>query len=494
MANEVPPPAVDVVMEEQPGAQQQPGDQPLHVDADGEPTLPPAEPMDQTLDEMIAEFEREFVQETADMAELSKALEGVAICGKNDRPRGFRNVVISDKCVAADRFVYNNLEIRWVFFKTDKTLTYVVNQLLRFIEDPTPKRIVIDVFNQFLESEPIGKIMQAISQIRNKMWDNKTHWVVISSCLFGPFQEPWWEEVAALNVFIRNINLSLQVTPLQLHKALLKKVKGLKQLCCRGADWEEHRLGSGVGKTLSAAGIDRIKDWIGAHVERGMSKPVDDNTTNLCNEDSPAPLNISPGFKSWKMVQYLQALGTWDPESVRYNVHRRFSLGSNHSRDSDRSLKSGSSSSVRSHDDLRPNLVSASGVSKNNRYSKPRGGRNFRGRNNTWRQAGSKRDESPCSFKLQAEDLEARMSDLKREHSLENKKKKETEEKYARRCERLSSELEWAGHDRRNLEDKNRALEKEVARLTEDRERLRDLRDDWREKAKQLEERREDRR
>ena len=462
------------------------------ADGAGEPVLPPAEPMDQTLDEMIAEFEQEFLQEAADMADLAKQLEGVALVGENSKGSvGFKNVVISDKCIGADRFSFEGQEIRWVYLKTDKTLGYVVNQLLRFIEDPTPKCIVIDVFNQFLASEPIGKIMQSISQIRNKMWENKTHWVVFTSCLFGPFQEPWWDEVSALNVFIRNINLSLQVTPLQLHKSMLKKVKGLKQLCVRGSDWEEHRLGTGVGKTLSAGGIERIKDWIGAHVVKGMLKPVDENTASLCNEDSPAPLHISPGFKSWKMVQFLMSLGTWDADSIYFNVRRRSSIASN---DSSRSLKTGSSSSVKSDDILRPILA---GITRSNRYTKPkqdqRPGRKNNTRwsnkkNNTWKQSGAQRDQSPCSYRLQAEDLEAQVADLKREHSLENRRRKETEEKYAHRCERLSSELEWAGVDRRSLEDKNRALEKEVARLSEDRERLRDLRDDWREKAKQLEE------
>ena len=47
----------------------------------------------------------------------------------------------------------------------------------------------------------------------------------------------------------------------------------------------------------------------------------------------------------------------------------------------------------------------------------------------------------------------------------------------------MYNELEWSGRDRRSMSDQIISLEQDLRRCQEDRDRLRSLRDDWRDKA-----------
>ena len=83
--------------------------------------------------------------------------------------------------------------------------------------------------------------------------------------------------------------------------------------------------------------------------------------------------------------------------------------------------------------------------------------------------------------------LQLKVTSLQEDRIKEEQKmleRKSIEEKYSVRCERLYHELEWYGSDRRSQASQIIKLEEELSRMKEDRDRLRDLRDEWRSKAR----------
>ena len=80
--------------------------------------------------------------------------------------------------------------------------------------------------------------------------------------------------------------------------------------------------------------------------------------------------------------------------------------------------------------------------------------------------------------------LEIKVSELQEAKYKEESKRRDNEDKYSQRVERLYAELEWNSYDRRTLSDKILRLESELVKQKDDVDRIRDLRDEWREKAR----------
>jgi hypothetical protein len=444
-----------------------------------------AQPMEvveqDSLAAALADIEKSMVQEREDIADLCSQIDMVEITGTAqsmiDKGSSFSYVVLSDKSVGADKLVIDGITMRWVNAKTDRSMIFILEQVTKLMMDTNPKNVVIDCFGQFLKSDSTGKIMKFMASIRNLAKEYPIHRLVFSSFLFKPVLQPWWDEISSLNIVTRNLNISLGRTPLQLHKCLLKKVKGQKKLCVRASDWEENRIGTGLGSTLSQQGVDRVTTWLAMHFRKGMHAPVDTRTSLLLNEDSPAPLTISPGFKSYNMVQFLKQIGAYDAElALSFRGRGR--------------KNSGGSVSSGSKDGLRPRLQ---GVRKRSVGSMSSGKGSCRSDSSisSWASSGSDDAFNSNLRLIEMEgvlaDMKAKMEVIKKEKEKEEKLRKETEENYSARCERYARELEWMSHDRRSLSEKHIALEEKNARLVDDRDRLRDLRDDWRERARDLE-------
>lgn len=461
------------------------------VDVPGIVITPPndVQPMEieqDTIAAALADIERTIVRDREEFASLCNKLDMVGISGPQHP--GFALLVLSDKEIGKDKIIEDGLIMRWFCVKTDRGMVRILEQVTKFLMDTNPKMLILDCWNQFITRESTGKIMKYMTAVRNVVKDYPMHKVVFPSFLFSPELQPWWDEIASLNVVTRNLNLSINMTPLQLHKCLLKRSKGQRQLTVRGDDWEEHRMNSGLGKNLSQQGIKRVTDWMMTHFKKGMHGVVDPKTALLVTEDTPAPLYCSPGFKSYTMVQLLKLQGTYDIDAdlVRTGRGRRFSVGS--------------SRSSRSDSVLRPRLQGVSKKNWNNSKFERRSERSDRSDSGhgSWRRGSYDRvddhGEEPCPNELKVTelegvvaDLQARLEVIRKEKTKEEKVRKEIEENYSSRCERYAHELEWMAHDRRVLSEKLIVVEKESARLGEDRDRLRDLRDDWRDRARDLE-------
>ena len=466
---------------------------------DIEVVLPPNNPQpmeveQDTIAAALADIERSIVRENEEFESLCQKLDMVGISGP--KHPGFAIVVLSDKDIGKDRIVKDGLIMRWVCVKTDGGMVSIMEKVTKFLMDANPKKLVLDCWNQFITRESTGKIMKYMTAVRNVVKDYPMHKVVFPSFLFSPELQPWWPELASLNIVTRNLNVSLDMTPLQLHKCLLKGSKGHKQLTVRGDDWKEHQDQSGLGKNLSEQGIKRIIDWLMRHVKKGMHGPVDAKTSLLVNEDTPAPLYCSPGFKSYTMVQFLKLQGTYDLEAdlARTSSGRRLSVGS--------------SKSSRSSDVLRPKLQ---GVHKKSwKDKRPDYSDSGYSASGTWSRDPSWRRDSYDRPKLETDpfplhiritelegvvaDLQAKLEVVRSEKAKEEKVRKEIEENYSSRCERQAHELEWQAHDRRILSEKLIVVEEKMARIADDRERLRDLRDDWHDRARDLEEKNKEQR
>ena len=114
-----------------------------------------------------------------------------------------------------------------------------------FLRDPSTKKVILWCWDRFIPTTPVNEIMESM-RVAGHMIAMKTNCeAVFPSILFAPALENYWNRISNVNLFARNLNISMRRSPLSSHKATLKKVKGFKQLCCRGDSWQEKKDGTG---------------------------------------------------------------------------------------------------------------------------------------------------------------------------------------------------------------------------------------------------------
>lgn len=387
----------------------------------------------------------------------------------------FTYVILSDYDIGTDRFDHQNLQIRWVVVKRN-TIAAAVQIMINMLEDPLPKGLIVACFSRFFEELglPLNDVMQGIRTIKTKMQTVFTHNLCFSTSIFKPSLEKTWSKTAQYNMFVRSINIEMERTPLSIHKSLLRKVKSLGRLACKGEMWTEFRNNSGVGSTLAKEGVAKVCSWYGNHCLRGMVRVVDHDTPLVVSENEPAVLSLTPGYKGDVMVKFLKQMGTYKapprypPNTKRYKRQQK---------QLNRDLKG---------DFLRPHLssigrrVSTYSTSSSSTASS----RNSRGSS-----GGSRRGEGDLAdevkiVRLERDNLDLQnvIQSLKDKNEDVMKERRRGEENLTSTITRLFSEMEWMSRDRTELSAKLIKAEQALQTMKEDRDQLSD---DLRKKRKE---------
>lgn len=438
------------------------------------------------------------------------------------QPTEFQGTVIADYVNGANFFCFEGKRFRWVVLKT-QCLVQAVAAINTFLDDAKPDRLIIHCFKQFIGTHKTGEIMESIRLLRQKAGRVPWHKVVFCSMPFDPILEAHWEEIGDMNVYSRNQNVSMSRTPLNAHKALLKRTRGLKKLHVRGDCYEEKRTNVGLGATLSIVGMGKIEVLFGKHFQSGFNG-FNSETGLTVNEHQPEPLQITPGYKfNPFMIELIKRQGTYDknlrptkkPKGARNDIlhpvlatigRRRPSTATEYSDHSSgsaygrRSNSSGSAGSGRSSAPAsrRSSRASVSGASA--------AGPSEAGA------SGSRADQDDAEQERHIAELRAELfkrinsdmcrcrvpgnanavKDIQSKLDTAVKEHKSTVEHYRRqrdsaeRCRRedrdrfiaswdkLHAEVDWLAHTRRSLEDKVIRLEQDLARIREERDHLRD--------------------
>ena len=300
--------------------------------------------------------------------------------------------------------------------------------------------------------------MEAVREIRNKAAVTASCTICFSSALFPPQHELMWNKYTEYNLFCRNMNITMKVSPLSNHKSMLKKVKGLAKMATKGECWQEKREGTGLGETLSELGLDRQKTWFATHLIKGMTNEVSHATSCTVNEGSPASLQHTPGYKSPEMIILLKQLGSYVEGSQPARKEKWVSKGKWFGK------------GAREEDYLRPNLSSihrrGSSASSSSAGSSRRSSYGAAPRyNNSGSQVDLQRENS---------DLSNIVSTLKAEKQRDEQERRAIEDKHHLRLDRLYAELEHLGYDRRSLAGKLLKSEQDYIHMKEDRDRIRE--------------------
>ena len=402
---------------------------------------------------------REIEAERKNMDLLCSQVQDVGLDGhvltEKDELSAYQLIVLTNISIGSDRFTHNGVVVRWICFEAT-TIEATNTIVTRFIDDPSLKRVIVDCYSKFLKCEPVNDVMQAIRQICNKSALVYSSKLCFSSAVFPPHQERFWEKYSAFNVFVRNINIAMKMSPLSNHKGTLKKVKHLTKLATRGDCWQEKQNNTGLGSTLSSIGVQGQKTWFGDHLCKGMFREVSTDTSCTVKEDSPAKLQHTPGYKSPEMVTFLKQIGTYvegsmPPTKERWGKKNKFNQG----------------------DYLRPDLSSI----------------NRRGSNSSSSSSASSRRSSyvpPRYNKRPAQDINLQqlqrensdqanmITQLKADRLKEDQERRNREEKHILRLDHLHNELEHMGFDRRSLSSKLLKAEQDYIYMKEERDRLRE--------------------
>ena len=128
------------------------------------------EPMiveEDSFEMLLSELEKEF----GVFEDLSNKMDSVNIGGaeKGEVTREFALIVIADFKVKKERFYYKGRLIRWIVVSCKNLpIGFLGTHLLKLLTDPTPKRIVMACWGQYVGVKHQNDIMDAIRRIKNK--------------------------------------------------------------------------------------------------------------------------------------------------------------------------------------------------------------------------------------------------------------------------------------------------------------------------------------
>lgn len=428
------------------------------MSVDGEPDL----------DGLIEQEQEEMNQEKRNMESLCHKVQSV---GLQPQPateaRSFRYtyIVLSDFDIGKDRFEHDNVEVRWVLVQRD-TIKATVTIILNFIDDPSPKGLIIMCMNRFWQelNLPINDVMNSMRTIANRMSTVFVHNLVFATSPFLPCMEKKWPQAASLNLFIRNLNIEMSRTPLGIHKVLLRKVKSLGKMCVKGDMYIEFREGTGVGKTFTPEAIDKICKWIGQHCIRGMDKTVDHFTPLTVHDSEPESLSWTPGYKGDLMVGFIKQMGTYKPLPLRRNPNSKPYQRQQAQRNRDQK-----------RDTLRPYLASigrrpSTSASSSSCCSSGRASsKDFR------IEEGDLVDQVRIvKLERDNQDLKNVLQTLKDKNEEERRDRRRSEETVSNTVQRLFGEIEWMIRDRVELASKLTKTEQALIQMKDDRDHISD--------------------
>lgn len=425
--------------------------------------------IDQSVDEMIQQQQDELDQERRNMEYLCDQVKSVGLQQQpqpvdqvDDPPATFRYayIVLADYNIGVDKFEHENVEIRWVTIQRN-TLAATMTIVNNFLEDPHPKGLIIHCLQRFWQELGVKMdvVMEAMRSIVKKMSTIFTHKLVFSTSPFYPCMEKKWPQVASFNIFTRNLNLEMQMTPLGVHKSLLRKVKSLGKMCVKGDMFQEFREGSGVGKTLTHEGIEKVCKWFGQHFLKGMEKNVDHNTSLVPNDNEPECLSWTPGYKGDLMVNFIRQMGTYKGLPRHRSQYKR----QEYLRNKDQR-----------RDYLRPVLASI-GRRPSTSASSSSGSSRGSYRRDSRIEEGDLADQVRLvKLERDNQDLKNVLQTLKDKGEEERRERRRGEENLTNTIQRLFSEMEWMTRDRNDLSTKLIKANQELVQMKEDRDYLSD--------------------
>ena len=188
-------------------------------------------------------------------------------------------------------------------------MMYVIHDDIR---DKIPKWMTICCFDQVALTLPNKTILEGCKEMIKLVEAEGIHKLSFGTIQFPPEHQSKWEKIGKLNSEIRLLNIDRNIPPLALHKALMKHMfdNNTGPLMIKGYMWEQFIKKTGLGETISFAGMKKMKSFLVQAVQKQFLQMNRPNSKRWLGTCQPPPLCATDEYKDdWTMCRFLREKG-----------------------------------------------------------------------------------------------------------------------------------------------------------------------------------------
>ena len=180
------------------------------------------------------------------------------------------------------------------------------------VSNKTPKWMTVCCFDQVALTVPNKTILEGCNELIKLVEQEGLHKISFGTIQFPPEHQTKWVKIGELNAEIRLLNIDRKIPPLALHKALMKHMfpdnKG--PLMVKGMMWQQYIKRTGLGETISDAGMSKLKHFLLQAVQKQFLSMSRKPSNRWLGTSQPPPLHSTEDYYSVEtMCHFLREKG-----------------------------------------------------------------------------------------------------------------------------------------------------------------------------------------
>lgn len=207
-------------------------------------------------------------------------------------------IIISNLNMPPIEWDVKNLGIEWRTLHLP-SIFETTTEILRIIRDTVgQKKLIVQIYQKYAGCLARNVIEGELLKIFEQNREAGHHQLQVPTFYFVPEHCNIWSDIGELNVFIRQQTLLDNMGPFNLHRYLMKPLGGGYTLYSKGMMWEEYRTNVGLGRTLSAEGLAKIKKFVIEQFQTGFNGLNRQKSHQGVREVVPPALYLTPGWRT----------------------------------------------------------------------------------------------------------------------------------------------------------------------------------------------------
>ena len=186
------------------------------------------------------------------------------------------------------------------------------------VRDTRPKWITVCCFDKVALTLPNKTIIDSCEKLIKLVEQEGIHNISFGTIQFPPEFQSKWQKLGQLNAKLRVLNIDRNIPPLTLHKALMKHMfeKNRGPLLVKGNMWVEFTKQTGLGKTVSPAGLRKLKSFLLQAVRLQFVEMDRIPSNRWLGTIQPPPLNSTDDYTTNPtMCHFLREKGEFNQRS-----------------------------------------------------------------------------------------------------------------------------------------------------------------------------------
>ena len=212
-------------------------------------------------------------------------------------------------------------KIIWLGFP-ELSLVEVVDKIKELLKRDIPTCILVLCWQKYVHNVNEDTLEKYITEV-SKLAMDSIHKLGHTTVYYVPQWERVWNKTTSVNLKIRVCNLDAGLPPCNLHKKMLVSVNKGRVFYIRTNLFAEYLNGTGVGETLSYAGLARVKDTVKTYCKLGFVDMERPPSKIVPGDVEPPPLFLTRGYKDKpEMMEFIRQSGLRQP-SRPHSLNRR---------------------------------------------------------------------------------------------------------------------------------------------------------------------------